>query len=252
MDIKVEMMRLEEVQDIDEVISSLEDFINDCIKNENRMGYFACLYCSVTKEVKKGIQENRFEDGPRMAILDVHFANMFFSATRETSDVWKTAFDAATRSEYVLLQHLLLGMNTHINYDLALAVKKSMNKEEMNDIYKDYNEINLILIEQIDLMQEGVNKSWWVYRLLDILALRFDELIIGFSLVKARQSAWEFAQGLQDKTIEDITKDEMKELTLSYADILVNPKGFIVNAFRMINYLFEQKTVSKLIQKIRS
>jgi len=243
-------MRLHEVDTIAEVILQLETYIDYCIETDNRMGYFASLYCSVTKEVQKGIVTGRFEDGKRMEILDVHFANFFFKSTQEASDVWKVAFDSAKTSRYVLLQHLLLGMNAHINFDLALAVTKSVSEYDMPNLYHDYDEINSILIEQIDAMQNAVNRSWWPFKVLDFIALRFDEAVVGFSLIKARESAWNFALKLQ-RDSDNTTQNMMQELTLSYAQQVQNPKGFLV-VLTWLNHLFEPKSVTKLIQIIRN
>jgi len=243
-------MKLKQANTLDEVIDQLEVYIDDCTQTQNRMGYFATLYLGVTKEVKEGISASRFEDGPRMEVLDVHFANLFFRSTQEPSVVWEKAFTSAKFSKFILVQHLLLGMNAHINFDLALSVKKSVNKAEMDDLFSDYNEINSILIEQIDVMQEKVNKSWWIFRVLDIVALRFDELLVGFSLIKARESAWNYAKQLQNEDKVDKALEEMETLTLSFANILIKPKGLIINTIIWINHLCEPKSVSRLIKTI--
>ena len=44
------------------------------------MGYFATLYRKVTIQVKKGIADNFFDDGPRMERLDVILANRYTQA----------------------------------------------------------------------------------------------------------------------------------------------------------------------------
>jgi len=245
-------MKLKQANTLDEVIDQLEVYIDDCTQTQNRMGYFATLYLGVTKEVKEGISASRFEDGPRMEVLDVHFANLFFHSTQNPSVVWEKAFTSAEFSKFVLVQHLLLGMNAHINFDLALAVKQSVNKAEMDNLFSDYNEINTILIEQIDIMQEKVNKSWWIFRVLDLISLRFDELLVGFSLIKARESAWNYAELLQNTDKVDKILEEMETLTLSFANILIKPKGLIINTIIWINHLFEPKSVSMLIKTIRS
>jgi hypothetical protein len=65
---------------IDEVISALEDIIQDCIRMNNRAGYFAMVYYCTTCRVKKDIQLNNFEDGLRMERFDVLFANNYLEA----------------------------------------------------------------------------------------------------------------------------------------------------------------------------
>ena len=42
-----------------------------------------------------------------------------------TSASWRVAFDAATKSKYLVLQQLLVGMNAHINLDLGIAAAET-------------------------------------------------------------------------------------------------------------------------------
>ena len=43
---------------IDEVLAQLEALIDDCVKTDNRIGYFAALYFKVTSRIKQGIMVN--------------------------------------------------------------------------------------------------------------------------------------------------------------------------------------------------
>jgi len=96
-----------------------------------------------------------------------------------------------------------------------------------------------------------VNRSWWIFRVLDLISLRFDELLVGFSLIKARESAWNYAKQLQNEDKVDKALEEMETLTLSFSNILIKPKGLIINTIIWINHLCEPKSVSKLIKTIR-
>jgi len=112
---------------IDEVIEQLDEIIARSHSENGRLGYFATLYRNVTVEVKRGIAQGRFENGPRMERLDVTFANRYLTALgcylrgEQASKCWVTAFKAATEWPPIVLQHLLLGMNAHINLDLGAA-----------------------------------------------------------------------------------------------------------------------------------
>ncbi|NIR65754.1 MAG: hypothetical protein GWN00_24945 [Aliifodinibius sp.] len=93
------------------------------------MGYFAALYRKVTIRVKE-----EFEDPERMERLDVLFANRYLEAfeqyhtRKETTVSWKLAFDTCKRWRPIVLQHLLLGMNTHIRLDLGVAAAETANR----------------------------------------------------------------------------------------------------------------------------
>src|SRR5262245_43007201 len=98
---------------IDEVITQLEQLINESIENGTRIGYFAALYHKVTVRVREGIRKNEFEDNARMERLDVVFANRYLEAVeiwksgKEPTGPWKVALAATKQPVVLLLQHLL-------------------------------------------------------------------------------------------------------------------------------------------------
>src|SRR5688572_30447251 len=112
---------------IDEVLTHLDVIVAQASQERGRAGYFAALYRGVTARVRDGINRGDFEDGERMARLDVAFANRYlealhrFRAGEPTSKCWQIAFTSAARWRPIVLQHLLLGMNAHINLDLGVS-----------------------------------------------------------------------------------------------------------------------------------
>jgi phage tail tube protein FII len=138
-------------QTIDEVINQLQAIVTDAIATNNRAGYFAALYLKVTTRVKEGIEAGEFEDGARMEMFDVTFANRYIEAHRQwvnkqqPSASWRLAFEMLEKPRVLVLQHLMLGMNAHINLDLGIAVvelSKSQNKP-LEVIHKDFNSISI-------------------------------------------------------------------------------------------------------------
>ena len=115
------------INTIDEVIEALNNIITQSEENNDTAGYFAALYRKVTIRVKLGIAHNEFEDGPRMEKLDILFASRYIDAYwawkqhQPLSACWKKAFDLTNGYWPIVLQHLLMGMNAHINLDLGVA-----------------------------------------------------------------------------------------------------------------------------------
>ena len=93
------------------------------------------------ESVKEGIEKGRFDDGPRMEQLDVNFANRYLEAydqwknKQPVSGPWKTAFDTEARRQPLVLQHLLLGMNVHINLDLGIAASETMAGKPLENLH---------------------------------------------------------------------------------------------------------------------
>ena len=135
---------MKQINSIDEVIEILENIITESEINNDPLGYFAALYQKVTVKVKEGIENNFFDNGPRMEKLDVMFAKRYIDAyysyqkNEAITASWTRAFGLSTNYWPIVLQHLLIGMNAHISLDLGIAAAEiSRNKnidEHPNDI----------------------------------------------------------------------------------------------------------------------
>ncbi len=188
---------------IDEVLKKLDEIIDECIHKKSRLGYFASLYRRVTARIKQGVLNGEFQDGPRMERLDHIFAFRYFTALKQyqsgdpsISRPWKIAFDATVSRKPLIVQHLLLGINAHINIDLAVAAAETSPGDEFNGLKDDFMTVNAILASLVpQVMQELTQVSRFV-RLVDQFSGDFDDRIINFSIQVAREEAWAFGQEL--------------------------------------------------------
>lgn len=189
-------------QSIDEVLTRLDQIIAEARHRQSRLGYFAALYRDVTARVAAAIEAGEFEDDARMERLDVAFAQRYFDALEQRDTEagpprsWARTFEAAERWRPLILQHLLLGMNTHINLDLGIAAVEVVSGDEIADLKADFYRINRILGAMIEEVQVRIARvSPWI-GVLDRLGGTADEVISNFCLVRAREDAWSFAQTL--------------------------------------------------------
>jgi len=186
---------------ISEVVATLDRIIVDGRATDSRNAYFAALYRGVTVEVERWIDEGRFDDGPRMARLDVAFANRYLDAFaargdgRPMTDAWRVSFDAAGSWWPVVLQHLLLGMNAHINLDLGIAAARTSPGPDLDGLHDDFMRINEILAALVDGTRAQLTTIWPRLRWVERLEGR-DRAIINFSMTKARDCAWDVARRL--------------------------------------------------------
>src|SRR5713226_9209467 len=138
-------------QTIDEILAELDQIILRARREQNRLGFFATLYRNVTMKVKEGIAAGVFADGARMEKLDVTFANRYLAALgsfqrgEPLSKCWLAAFRIANTWPPIILQHLLTGMNAHINFDLGIAAQAVAPGPELSSLEPDFNLINDIL-----------------------------------------------------------------------------------------------------------
>jgi hypothetical protein len=241
---------------IDEVILQLQELIEDCIQRKDRMGYFAALYHKVTVRVKEGILNNEFEDGARMERLDVIFANRYLSAAKafrqqqQPSVSWLAAFQASKRRSPLVLQHLLLGMNAHINYDLGIAAVDTAGAQDIRTIRSDFNNINTIIGSLIFEVLTEINR---VSPLLSLFGLHAtnQSILIQFSITNARDGAWSFAEDLSSKkqvaTAYNACMNTRDTSIQKLGLALTRPKG-LLRFTRWLIHLFEWKNPAKVIR----
>lgn len=237
---------------IEEVISILEFIIQTELAHESNLVLFPILYKKVTERVKQGIENDEFEDNPRMERLDVLFANRYLEAyflwkeNQQPTQSWVEAFEAATNSKHIILQHLLLGINAHINLDLGIAVSETMGSQDLEDIKNDYYTINDILASMVDEVQGQIGKVSPLFYLLDKIGKGKEDAVVSFSIEVAREGAWIFAKDYHaaiDKTICIAERDHT--IARIGKAIRVTKSRFLRWILRAIRWL-ESKNIQKV------
>lgn len=218
---------------IDEVISHLDDVINQSRQRESRIGYFACLYRKMTISVKEGIAKNAFEDGKRMELLDVIFANRYLQAwdayinKMRCSNAWCAAFDACENNSLIVLQHLVLGINTHINLDLAIAAAETCPGDQIFALQHDFDSINDVIAHLFQSVQDDLTQVWPPLKMLASIANHSQETVLNFNITLARKASW--ANALILATLQGNDKDRhistMDNAVVELAQRIINP-GF--------------------------
>ena len=246
-------------QFIDHVIERLNGIIDLCRKNGYRHGYFAVLYKHMTEAVRDAIQKKQFQDNARMERLDVIFADRYleafylFTSGRTSTQSWQKAFTAASNPDLVVFQHMLLGVNAHINLDLAIAAAQTSPGQSIFDLKKDFESINGIIAALTGNMQSRLSKVSWPMRFIKNILNGSDEAIIEFSITKARQASWAqatlLAQAAADESFNYI---EILDRTVAgIASKIIQP-GRFTRAFLTPVHLFEPNNVSGIIKILES
>jgi len=187
---------------IDDVVICLDQIVADCKSTHCTLGYFAVLYRRVTQRVKAGILAGEFEDNARMERLVLLFAGRYLEAYHQyqqqmpLTQSWKVAFDASKESRHIVMQHLLLGINAHINLDLGIAAVAAAAPAPLESIQGDFNDINRVLSELVAEIKTKMGQLSPAFGWLMPLAKKMDEKLVAFSIQEARDGAWRFAQQL--------------------------------------------------------
>ena len=181
---------------IEEVLKKLDDIIIWSKENKSTIGYFACTYRIMTAQVLKGIQQKKFEDNPRMILLDIAFATRYldawenYSKGKKCTNAWFMAFEASKNKDLLILQHIFLGMNAHINLDLGISAASIMPYRKINPLKTDFERINSVIASINQNVQDSLNKICYPINLIDKLSNGKDNIVLDFAISKARETSW--------------------------------------------------------------
>ena len=246
-------------QTIDEVIIALDKIIEKSIEDKDYLAVFAYVYRRTTAQIKAEIQAKSFNDNERMEKLDVNFANRYLDAynqfvTENTStSSWLVSFEARHK-KLTILQHLILGMSAHINFDLGIAAAEMVRGEDIKDLKDDFMKVNDILANMINEMQDRIGKASRLLILLDWIGGNKDEKIANYNIKKARQFAWNVATTLalleEDEKQKIIQKFDYK--IGKFNGSILNPPGKILKTVLKIIGYFEEKDTKTIVENLRA
>lgn len=171
----------------------------------DRRAIFVTAYVQITRAIQQNIVAGAFLDNAWVTHYALCFANLYRKAllayergdTAATPKAWQIAFDTAKRGDALAIQDLVLGINAHINHDLALALNEVSIDPDRATRYADHTKVNDVLKAATDPMQDQIGRLYApILNLLDQACDRLDEDIACFSVAKAREEAWGAALAL--------------------------------------------------------
>jgi hypothetical protein len=186
----------------DDVVGDLDRIVATCRDERSALGIFPAMYRTVTVTVGDGIDQGAFDQPERVRQMVTVFADLYidaYDARRSGASpalAWALAFDVAERGRCSICQHLLLGMNAHINLDLGIATAAVSTVEDHDALRADFERVNDVLFALLDALQGAMGSvSPWMARL-DRLGLGIDEALMRAGIARARSSAWDFSREL--------------------------------------------------------
>lgn len=247
-----------QINSIDEVIDILENIISECETRQNPLGYFAALYQKVTLKVKEGIAQNIFEDGPRMEKLDIVFAKRYLDAwfackANEAIPLsWQKTFELSGQYRPIVLQHLLMGMNAHINLDLGIAAAEISKGKNPADLENDFNKINEILSSLVHEVQDDLSFVWPALKYILKWTGKIDDYLVDFSMKLARNGAWKFATNLSLVPGPELdTAIANRDLKVANKVNIILKPGRIATIVLGVVRLTERGSVQEKIRKLK-
>ena len=152
---------MERSKDIDGLIGRMEALLAPLRERRDPNRHFLATYLRTTRAVKAELAAGGFLDRAWVERWDVAFADLYLDALevrqagRRPPEPWAIAFGAAAGDELPPLRHLLLGMNAHINYDLAQSLLAVISDPELDDLElvarreADHRHIDDVLVARV-------------------------------------------------------------------------------------------------------
>jgi hypothetical protein len=166
----------------------------------NRVAAFNDLYLTITRRVDRALVTGAVEP-EFLERLDVEFAKRYFDALRRwnddddrTPDVWEVLFKRAGDERMSTLVAAMLGVNAHINHDLALALVATwvdVGAPQSDLIHPDYLLVNEIFYEEIPPLRRSYSTDWQLA--LDGFVGGLDDWSQRILVTVTRARAWEQA-----------------------------------------------------------
>jgi hypothetical protein len=196
-------------QRLDDVVAGLGGLEREAIDRRDRRAIFLTVYGEMSREMKRLVEARAFADNEWVARYTVAFANFYREAydayERRTpvAKCWRIAFDTANRGAALVAQDLLLGINAHINHDLALALEVIGIDPDRDARLADHTAVNEVLRSLTDAVSARVSELYAPGLAgVDECAGTLDEDVSNFSLALARENAWEAAVALANARSE--------------------------------------------------
>lgn len=180
-------------------------------QSEDQRAIFLRCYSMMTSNMVAALGAGRFHDAKWATELMHLFAEYYFIGLRaydqspsEAPAVWRFAHDAAKERNLHVMQHLFLGINAHINYDLVLTIVDMLQPEwhQLNEAqrqlrYEDHCKVNEVIAETIDRVQDTVIERYDpLMDVIDRMLGRVDEMLLSRLITHWRETVWQQAMSI--------------------------------------------------------
>jgi hypothetical protein len=185
---------------IAEVIARMRA-VEEALPRKDGVAIFNRLYLQVTLAVDSASVGTEFENPQFIDRLDVVFAGLYFEAEATIDSgvscprAWRPLVEGRSdRREPI--QFALAGMTAHISHDLPIAVVATCEQLGValdDKALRDYQRVDALL-GGVEKQVAGWFDSGLIADVEDVTPLKTDEAVAMWSIVAAREVAWEHAK----------------------------------------------------------
>lgn len=197
------------------------------LEQGDRRAIFLRCYLMMTENMHAAVAAAEFNDNGWVNALVHHFADYYFNALdacqlnpQAAPRPWWLTYEAAGDPSTLVMQHLMLGINAHINYDLALALVDMLDAEWFElppesrlQRKADHEHVNQVISRTIDQVQDQVIEPLVpILALADTLLGPIDEWLTDRLIQTWRGDVWEQATAMLES--DDPLEREVLRLQL--------------------------------------
>lgn len=176
---------------------TIEELRSVALTADDASGHFPAMYARVTDRIRSSAAEGRFGDPAGMLRFAHAFAGRYLrprAGTEPVPGAWRAAWDVADDRRLLIVQHLLLGINAHVNHDLGQVVVEladARDDRSLASLRGDFDTVNGVLAATMpDVLRDLGRASRWV----NVAAAWGAGRWFHFSLEAARDQAWRYAE----------------------------------------------------------
>ena len=186
-------------EDIDGVVGHLEQLEEILEQDYGRRDGLTCfnhLYLGVTRGIRAQLDDDRFSDRDFLVRLDVELARRYFRALLADATggtvprSWAVLVERRSHERTDPLEHAVVGVNAHVNFDLAPAVVRTctvLGRSVLGPAERaDHRAVNDVFVLHLTELIERVGG-------------RSDGTVADAPAVLAREVAWRQALELWDQ-----------------------------------------------------
>ena len=203
------------VSTIPDVISRMKA-IDTQLERKDCVAIFNRLYLQVTLAVDSASAGTEFENRAFLDRLDVVFASLYFDAEDTIASgarcpvVWRPLVEARSEAREPI-QFALAGMAAHINHDLPIALVTTCEElglvpADDSAVHRDYQRVDALLAV-VETQVAGWFDTGLIADIEDVTPQKTDEALAMWSLVEARDVAWDHAKLLWDMRHAGLLRD---------------------------------------------